>query len=110
MKPNYARRAMRQSKNTQYRPEQFKLQSFFKVYAPQIHTEMEHRIVVNSEGREYVRIADLVDLDNKIAYFLNGEVHSSKRDNETRILLETNSDWKVTNLDKDSWEWNWLWQ
>lgn len=111
MKPNYAKRRMREVNNTQYRPEQFRLQTFFKIYCPAIHTQMEYPInIVIPDEYNLLRIADFVDLDNKIAYFLNGEIHSPKKDEETKLFIETYTEWKVENIDKDSVEWNWLWK
>lgn len=100
---------MRVAAKTKYRPEQFRLQSFFKIYAPRLHIEMEYVIRFNVENQEYVKIADLADRTNKIAYFLNGESHSVLRDILNKDLIEKNTEWKVINCDKDSWEWNWLW-
>lgn len=105
MKPNYSRNKGEKS----YRKEQFVLQELFKVYAPKIHTEMEYPIYM---GGQLIAKPDLVDLDNKIAYRLNGESHQGLRkikDENQKLWLETMG-WKVTDIEKDSWEWNWLWK
>lgn len=94
---------------TSYRPEQFKFQELFKVFAPNLKTEMEYPIVV---GHEIVAVGDFVDLDNRIVWRLNGESHQGRRrfvkDPNQKMWLETMG-WRVEDIDKDSWEWNWLW-
>jgi len=109
LKPNYAKRNMRLANNTAYRPEQFRLQDFFKIYAPNIHIQLEYVIHFNCEGRNITRIPDLVDLDNKIAYFLNGEIHSPKKDYYNKLEIESSTSWKVENIYKDDANWCWLW-
>lgn len=106
MKPNYAKRNMRKSNNTQFRPEQYRLRDFLSIDS----LVLEHRIEFKCEGRTIIRIADLADLDKKILYFLNGEIHSPKKDAYNKLEIETYTDWKVINIYKDSEEWNFLWK
>lgn len=110
MKPNYAKRNM--GKNKEYRPEQFKLQEYFQVYAPTLRTAMELPISV---GDQIIAVLDFADLDNKIAYRLasgvnqgshNGKINSTKYTNQ-KVWLETLG-WKVEDINEDSWNWNWL--
>lgn len=110
MKPNYAKKNMRLANNTQFRPEQFKLYNYFKTYAPDVEVQLEYPIHVKYEGQNITRIPDLVDLTNYIAYFLNGEIHSAKKDNYDKLIIETYTQWKVEHINKDSDEWNWLWK
>jgi len=93
----------------QYRPEQFKLQELFKVYAPNLHIELEYPIMM---GGQCIAVPDLIDLDNKIVYRLNGEAHSGRqllKDENQRMWLEIMG-YKVEDINKDSWTWNWLWE
>lgn len=100
-KLGYEKHQMRTSGKTGYRPEQFKLKEYFKVYAPKIEISLEH-----TQGPYKI---DLADLTNKIAWELDGGYHNKKKD-EDRDYVLTTWGWKVIRIKEDSWEWNWLWQ
>jgi very-short-patch-repair endonuclease len=100
---------MQERGETEYRHEQFVLQNYFKIYAPRIITEQEYKVF--HEGILFAKI-DLADLTNKIAWRLNGEIHTGKRameDEEQKELLERHG-WIVLDIPKDSYNWYWLWE
>ena len=98
---------MRQANNTAYRPEQFRLQEFFRKNHPQVHTEMEYT-VFSTDGLLIAKI-DFADLDHKKAYRLDGGSHHNQvKDDLQKERLETRG-WVVIDCKRDSYEWNWLW-
>jgi len=100
-KLGYEKHQMRVSGNSKYRPEQFVLKEYFKVYAPSLVIELEYQVGT-------YRI-DLADLTNKIAWELDGGYHNRKKDEDKDYILTTVYGWKVNRVKEDSWEWNWLW-
>jgi len=107
MTKNWAKIKMREKGETEYRHEQFVLQEYFKVYAPQLRIEMEYP-VHSTDGLLLAKI-DLADLTNKIAWRLDGDSHTNPdKDDRQKKALELR-DWIVIDIKKDSWDWNWLW-
>ena len=98
---------MRAAANSEYRPEQFRLQEMFRKNHPQVHTAMEYR-VMSTDGALIAKI-DFADLDHKIAYRLDGGSHTNKvKDDNQKEALEVRG-WTVVDCKRDSYEWNWLW-
>ena len=96
--------------NKSHRPEQFKLQEMFKVYAPNLHTQMEYPVHM---GAQLLAVLDFADLDNKIAYRLSEGSHGGKRQGikyETQKMWLETLGWTVEDVDRDSWSWFWLWE
>jgi len=99
-KLGYEKHQMRVSGNSKYRPEQFVLKEYFKVYAPNLRIELEVR------AGPYT--IDLADWTNGIAWELDGGYHNPLKDAKKDEYLNTIG-WKVNRIKEDSWEWNWLW-
>jgi|SRR6185312_5600839 len=105
---NYAKIGMRKAGNTQYRPEQFKLQKYL------MDTSVPHDIrlefVIGARGK-IIAIADVIDMTTKTIYRLNGGYHKSKRqrmkDEDQKETLEELG-YTVEDIEQDS-EWAWLW-
>ena len=107
---NWAKINMRKAGNTQYRPEQFKLQKYLSDVMLGYPAYIQLEYCIRNEGK-VVSIADVINLKTNTIYRLNGEYHKSKRqrmkDEDQKEILESLG-YGVEDIDKDS-EWAWLW-
>lgn len=104
---------MRKSRNTSYRPEQFKLQKYLLDNYQNLDIKMEYPIYEEKNGfrKQLVAVADLYDKTNNIIYRLSSGSHKGLRN---RLKYEDQKEkleelgYKVEDIEKDS-EWEWLW-
>jgi hypothetical protein len=98
---------MQESGQNQYRPEQFKLKEYFRVFAPNLEVILEHPI-------PGIGIADLFDKTNGIVWLLDGGSHihggRMKKNKDDRQIEKYMREYQVIIVSSDSYSWNWLWQ
>jgi len=98
MSKSWAKRRMRENRNSQFRPEQIEIYKQIRSTRANSDIIMEH--IIYDEDKRIVAIADIADLTRKECFRLNGAFHFDREqyDGDQKEKLEELG-WKVTDID-----------